>query len=316
MLSSQIQLIERNTGKRFAAAPDGTVLLSSEDVGWRGISVELHSIPPLEMPEHYLEGHRLMVHTGNPTAFEWKDGTRWQKIVLKPGDFCLQTHGEINIPRWHDPLEFLAIAIDRNFVRQYFQDTKTPETIVFGRQVGQSDPIIARFAKKFQAELAAKTYCGSLYGESLALAFSVYLLEQYRDRTSKLPRVRGKLSALQLRQFVEYIHEHLSNDLSLVELANQLHLSPFYFTRLVKNSLGLSPHQYVLQTRIERAKYLISVPQRLSLAEIGLQVGFYDHAHFTKAFKQMVGVSPRQFFEGRVNEQEFTSTRDRAIVSL
>lgn len=316
MLSSKIQLIERNTGKRFAAAPDGTVLLSSEDVGWRGICVELHSLPPLEMPEHYLEGHRLMVHVGKPTTFEWKNGDRYRQTLLKPGDFCLQTHGEINIPRWHDSLEFLAIALDGNFVRQCFQDTRMPEKIVFQRQVGQSDREIARFAKQFQAELAARTYCGRLYGESISLAFALYLLEQYRDRASKLPIIRGKLSALQLRQFVEYVHEHLSNDLSLVELADQLHLSPFYFTRLVKNSLGLSPHQYVLQTRIERAKHLITAPQRLSLAEIGLQVGFYDHAHFTKAFKQLVGETPRQFSSLYVTEQEFTSTRARAIVSL
>jgi Helix-turn-helix domain/SnoaL-like domain len=72
----------------------------------------------------------------------------------------------------------------------------------------------------------------------------------------------------------------------------------------------------VLQTRIERAKHLITTPQRLNLAEIGLQVGFYDHAHFTKAFKQIVGETPRQFFGCRVSEQEFTSIRDRAIVSL
>jgi AraC family transcriptional regulator len=85
---------------------------------------------------------------------------------------------------------------------------------------------------------------------------------------------------------------------------------------LLKNSLGVSPHQYVLQTRIERAKHLITTPQRLNLAEIGLQVGFYDHAHFTKAFKQIVGETPRQFFGCRVSEQEFTSIRDRAIVSL
>jgi AraC family transcriptional regulator len=316
MLRSRIQLIERKTGKRFAAAPDGTILLSSEDVGWRGISVELHTIPPLEMPEHYLEGHRLMVHIGNPAVFEWKDSDRYRQTILKPGDFCLQTHGEINIPRWHDRLEFLAIAIDRSFMRRCFEDTKMPENIVFGRQVGQFDPIIVSFAQQFRAELMTRNYCGGLYGESIALAFSMYLLERYRDRTSKLPRVLGKLSALQLRQFIEYVHEHLSDDLSLIDLANQLHLSPYYFTRLLKNSLGLSPHQYILQTRIERAKRLITIPKRLNLADISLQVGFYDHAHFTKAFKQIVGATPKQFSNCCEIEQEFTSNFDRAIVSL
>ncbi|MDF5716907.1 MAG: hypothetical protein PUP93_24325 [Rhizonema sp. NSF051] len=63
MLSSQIELIHSTTGKRFSAASGGTVLLSSQDLNWRGISVELH---------HIVDGHRLLVQVGNPTAFEWK----------------------------------------------------------------------------------------------------------------------------------------------------------------------------------------------------------------------------------------------------
>ncbi len=106
---------------------------------------------------------------------------------------------------------------------------------------------------------------------------------------------KGKLSGLQLRQVIEYIHEYLSEDLSLVALANQANLSLYHFARLFKRSLGLSPHQYVLQNRVERAKQLISVSPYLNLTDIGLRVGFYDQAHFTKAFKQIVGVSPKSF---------------------
>ncbi|MBD2033935.1 hypothetical protein H6F76_02565 [Leptolyngbya sp. FACHB-321] len=51
------------------------------------------------MPEHYIEGHRLMVQVGEPTAFEWKEDDRWRQTTLKPGDFCLQSHGETNAPR-------------------------------------------------------------------------------------------------------------------------------------------------------------------------------------------------------------------------
>lgn len=316
MLSSHIQLIERTTGNRFAAAPDGTVLRSSHQLGWRGITVEWHSIPPMEMPEHCLEGHRLMVHIGKPALFEWKEDARWRHTLLKPGDFSLQTHQDLNLPRWNESLEFLAIALEPNLIHYWFQGTKVPETIHFQPLRGQFDPVITHFAQRFQTELVSNSYGGVLYGESLALAFAVHLLEQYCTQPKILPQPRGKLSALHLRQFVEYVHEHFSNELSLVELANQVNLSAYHFTRLVKNSLGLSPHQYVLQTRIEQAKHLMMVSQPLNLAEIGLQVGFYDHAHFTKAFKRLVGVAPSQFLGGRLIEQEFTSKRDRVLVNL
>lgn len=295
MLSSQIHLINYKTGEFFSAAPEGAVLYSSANVGWRGITVELHCIPSLELPEHYIDGHRLMVHVGEPTTFEWKEGGGWRQTVLKPGDFCLQSHGETNAPRWQNDLEFLAIALDPGFVNDIFRDTKAPEKISFQQQRGQIDPVITQFATRFQAELESGSYGGALYSESMGLAFALYLLEQHGDRALKLPRPRGKLSALQVRQIVEYVHERLTHEISLVDLAAQTNLSAYHFARLFKHSVGLPPHQYVLQNRVERAKKLISISVNPSLTEIGLQVGFYDQAHFTKAFKQVVGISPKAF---------------------
>ena len=100
---------------------------------------------------------------------------------------------------------------------------------------------------------------------------------------------------MQLRQIIEYVHEHLSQELSLTALAEQVNLSAYHFARIFKNSLRLSPHQYVLRNRVERAKQLIANSATTRLTDIGLQVGFYDQAHFAKSFKQVVGCSPKTF---------------------
>lgn len=297
MSSSQIQLVDRQTGDIFPAAPDGGVLLSSANAGWRGITIEFHQIPPLELPEHYIEGHRLAVDISQPVHYEWKEGSRWRQTILQPGDFCLQTHGELNFPRWTENFEFLAISLEPEFVGRAFQDTGRSETIAFQEQRGGHDPIISYFTHRFKAELESGSYCGALYGESLALAFALHLLECHRDRPQKLRKPPGKLSSLQLRQVVEYVHEHLTEELSLIDLAEPMNLSAFHFARLFKNSLGFSPHQYVLQNRVARAKKLIAVSTKPNLTDVGLQVGFYDQAHFTKAFKRVVGVSPKCFFK-------------------
>ncbi|MBD2773967.1 helix-turn-helix domain-containing protein [Iningainema tapete] len=300
MTTSHIRLIDTTTGDILPAAPDGTVLHSSTNIGWKGITVELHQIPPLELPEHYIEGHRLLVHVGKPLNFEWKDGSRWRQTWLKPGDFCLQTHGEMNAPRWRENIEFLAISLSPPFVSKIFEDTGTPEKIIFQERRGESDPIIANFGQRFKAELEMGSYCGTLYGESMALAFAMHLIEQHSHCYKSLPKPRGKLSSLQLRHIIEYLHYHLTEELSLIDLAAQINLSAYHFARLFKNSLGLSPHQYMLQNRVERAKKLITVSAHSNLTEIGLQVGFYDQAHFTKAFKRVVGVSPKAFSKQQI----------------
>jgi AraC family transcriptional regulator len=302
MPDSQIPLIDTATEQPFPAAPEGTVLSSSADLGWRGITVELHYIPPIEYPEHYVQGHRLaVVHRGKPITYEWKEASRWKSRQIHPGVFFLQSHGDMNAPRWFEPFETVAIALDPSFVAQSFRDAIPPERIRLTERRAEFDPIVAKFARHFEDELTNGSYGGTLYGESLALAFSVYLLERHSDRSTLLPRPRGKLSSLQLHDAIEYIHAHLSEELSLTNLADHLNLSAFHFARLFKNSLGLSPHQYVLQNRVERAKKLIAVSAGSNLTDIALQVGFYDQTHFGKAFKRVVGVSPKVFSKLRAS---------------
>ena len=304
MSESQIHLIDTATTKSFPAAPKGTVLSSSVDLGWQGITVELHSLPASEYPEHYIQGHRLAVmRRGKPITYEWQDGSSWKRKQTYPGAFFLQSHGDLNAPRWFEPFEIIAIALDPSFVARCFQDNINYNQLRFQECRAEFDPHIAQFAAHFEAELLNNNYGGTLYGESLALAFSLYLLEKHSDRSgtrmrnhsTPLPWSKGKLSSLQLKEVIEYIHAYLGLELSLTNLAAQLNLSPFHFARLFKKSLGLSPHKYVLQNRIERAKKLIAISRDLRLTDIALQAGFYDQTHFGKAFKKYVGVSPKAF---------------------
>jgi AraC family transcriptional regulator len=297
MSDSQIQLVHSQTGNIFPAAPNGSVLFSSVPAGWQGITVECHRISALELPEHYIDGHRLAVNIGQPVHYEWKEGNAWRQKLLQPGAFCLQTHGDLNFPRWWGDFEFLAIALDPTFVKQAFQETGVSDNIRFQTRRGAADAAIADFTHHFKTELVSGSYCGALYGESLALAFALHLIEQHSDHPQKLRKPAGKLSSRQLKQLIEYVHAHLSEELSLVDLAQQMNLSTFHFARLFKHSLGLSPHQYLLHTRVERAKKLIAIAGKPDLTAIGLQVGFYDQAHFTKAFKRVVGMPPKGFFK-------------------
>jgi AraC family transcriptional regulator len=298
MPNSKIKLIEARSGTEIPAAPDNFVLQSSAALGWRGITVELHNLAPMELPEHFVEGHRLMVavQAGAPIEFEWKSGGRWNQRLLKTGDFSLQTHGELNAPRWKTNLKILAIAIEPQFIGNIFQDV-LPETIGFQERRCETDPTVARFAAHFKNELENTSYTGKLYGESLAMAFSFHLLEKHGRLAKTIKFPSGKLSAGQLRRSLEFIHANLAEDLSIEQLADQAYLSAFHFARLFRNTVGLTPHQYILQNRIERAKRLITKSSYLNLTEIGLSVGFFDQAHFTKSFKRVVGTTPKAFLK-------------------
>jgi AraC-like DNA-binding protein len=111
----------------------------------------------------------------------------------------------------------------------------------------------------------------------------------------------GGLPELSLRRVLEHMQAHLDRELSVTALAAVAQISPFYFSRLFKQSTGLSPHQYLLRQRIERARELLADP-RQRIAEVGYELGFPNQSHFTTVFRTLVGTTPGAFQRRRNGE--------------
>jgi transcriptional regulator GlxA family with amidase domain len=114
--------------------------------------------------------------------------------------------------------------------------------------------------------------------------------------TTATPTIEFKhkgLTHIQLQQVLDYIHTHLDRDLSLAELAETLNLSPTYFASVFKQAIEISPHQYVIQQRVERAKLMLS-KTNLAIVDIALQVGFASQSHLNQQFKRLTGMTPKQ----------------------
>lgn len=105
---------------------------------------------------------------------------------------------------------------------------------------------------------------------------------------------RRGLPARMLRSIEEYIDRNLEKDLSIEELASHLGISPSYFARSFRSSVGLAPHAYVMRRRLLRAQELLASTE-LPLIDIALATGFADQSHFSRRFHQMTGVPPRAF---------------------
>jgi AraC family transcriptional regulator len=105
---------------------------------------------------------------------------------------------------------------------------------------------------------------------------------------------RGGLAPWQQRIVTEYIEQHLAEHVSLDTLAGLAGLSRFYFCRAFKQSLGVPPHRYHNNQRIEQAKTLLA-KHEFSVTEIGFQVGFSDTSSFSAAFRKATGQTPTAF---------------------
>jgi AraC family transcriptional regulator len=135
---------------------------------------------------------------------------------------------------------------------------------------------------------------GRLYGESLANALAVYLLNRYAVRRYAPVVNRGGLPGYRLRRVLDYICENLADDLSLADLAAIADMSPHYFAELFNKSMGIAPHRYVLLQRIERSKQNLR-DRRQSIIEAELDAGFKNPSHFARMFRKFVGTTPSNF---------------------
>ena len=108
------------------------------------------------------------------------------------------------------------------------------------------------------------------------------------------PQLQGGLAPWQQRLATAYIQEHLNERISIGTLAQLVRLSPYHFCRVFKQSLGMPPHRYQTNRRVEHAKVLLA-NRAGSITEIGLAVGFSRPNAFSTAFRKATGIAPTDF---------------------
>ncbi|MEH1809909.1 AraC family transcriptional regulator [Nostoc sp.] len=198
--------------------------------------------------------------------------------------------------RWHEEIKFLLVSFDSSLFKRVADEliVGSYRTIEIIPQRGVCDRQILHLGMALKAELEAGCPSGKLYGESVAIALAAHLLKTYSGTRQLIAEFEVNLSERQLRRVIDYIYDNLALELTLAELANLVNMNSYSFCRWFKRLMGISPHQYVIQCRIERAKSLLTYTQ-LALIEIALQVGCSSQSNFTTLFRKQVGVTPKAY---------------------
>ena len=123
---------------------------------------------------------------------------------------------------------------------------------------------------------------------------AVHVLRNYTAAGAGPQRFRGGLSGRRLRGVLSYIAENHEHELTLEDLASEAAMSTFHFAREFKRATGTTPHQHLIQLRVERAKALLAESE-LPLAEVGLRTGFSHQSHFTRLFRRLTGTTPQSY---------------------
>jgi AraC family transcriptional regulator len=106
--------------------------------------------------------------------------------------------------------------------------------------------------------------------------------------------VKGGLSDVGRRNVVDFVRSRISEDISLADMAAVTGVSPTHFSHIFKKSMGKSPHQFVLQQRVQYAKELL-LSLNVRVIDIALASGFKTQQHFARIFRRMSGLSPTEY---------------------
>jgi AraC family transcriptional regulator len=272
----------------------------SDPTLWQGIFLAHHRQPAWEIPENHLSQHILSVNIGAVSKVERVIDGRLQRERFLVGNTAIYPSGIDYTLRWEREVEFILLGIDPALLTQAAIELGQG-TVELMPLLDTSDPLIHSMALTLKAELESSQVGGRMYAEAIAQALAIHLLRNYsvHKETIKGQTTHG-LPKHKLHQVTDYIHAYLTQDLSLIEIASVVQMSPFHFARLFKQSTGLAPHQFVVRCRVERAKELL-IQGEMAIADIAIEVGFANQSHLTRHFRRIVGVTPKVILENSKN---------------
>ena len=273
---------------------------SSQQRDWDGVLVHHYQNAPklIETQAPALSNHWIQLPLlGQPIRlFQKRDNEKHDSIV-QVGDSIFVPAGQSSY--WHCSESgtcesMLHIYLKPELITQVAETSDiNSDNINLVNCFSKPDPHLHQIAMLLWAELKSGGIMGKLYAESLTQVLVIHLLRHYSTLTQTITPQNRSLTRVQIQQAIDYIHTNLNRDLSLAELSSVVNVSPTYFASLFKQAMRVSPHQYVIQERVERAKLMLSKTD-LAITDIALQLGFSSQSHLTQQFKRLTGVTPKQ----------------------
>ena len=223
------------------------------------------------------------------TPYGWKNGGGPDRLCLMPKDYMAS---------WdiRGPLSFVHFYFTDDHLRKVAEKTwdKSPAQLSVDEHIFADDPVITSIYRQFLLNCQWGESADRMMMSSAISLLLTHLVKQYTHFKWAPVQVKGGLAPFQLARVKEYVDANLSSGLQIAELANITELSEYHFARMFKQSVGLAPHQYVMQQRLMRAKELLQKSE-LSLTQVALQCGFSSSSHFSNHFKRAIGFSPSKY---------------------
>ena len=245
-----------------------------------------HSFGPVTR-NHYLFLY-VLSGTGTLMADDAKGITQTYSVRSGQGFLIFPEQITTYYADQHSPWEYSWIEFDGLRVKEALSLT----------DFSLNHPIYHPHSKDLQEQMVKEmNYIISHPKESsFHLLGHLYLFFDYFIQSAKSTRLTqsSKMSDYYIQEAIHYMEQNFQNDISIEEIAAVCGINRSYLGKIFRNSIGRSPQEFLMNYRMVKATELLKLTT-LSIADIGTAVGYGNPLHFSRAFKNIYGVSPREW---------------------
>jgi AraC family transcriptional regulator len=269
-----------------------------------GFAVQLRSDSSgvLEVPG--MDSALVSIHIGRAARMSCRRAGTSHTGSAVHGDIDIIPVGVPSVWQMHDENDrAVLMVLSRTILNQVAEESGfSARDVELRNRFMARDRQLESIAWAMKSELELGSPSGQLYLDGLALSAAARLVSGHSSIAVEERRYGG-LEGRRLKRTLEFIEEHLAEELSLSRLAEVAEMSVSHFRGGFRESIGASVHQYVIERRVERAKSLL-MRDGQSIAEIALAAGFTHQSHLSRHMQRSTGFSPLQMkriFAERMN---------------
>jgi AraC family transcriptional regulator len=295
------------TAAQYDESLPAEVILSSQSANWRGLELTEFLFPTTlpETPAPGLPCHAFAALSDGIINGECSvNGGPWKRRYLKHTSIeSMDIWPEEYVAswRWWPAEEFgKSLKITIAYLKQEFLKKTAaevfdvePNRIEVASILSVKDEFMRQLVLAAKNELAQGNPCGPIYAETAAQMLALHVISRHCTLNYRINDCTGGLSKARLRMVLDYIDSHLHEEISLEILASLAGVTSYHFLRLFKQSTGETPLQFIIHSRMERAKELLAAG--MSVTDVALDVGYESVSHFITLFKRRTGVTPFEY---------------------
>jgi AraC family transcriptional regulator len=256
-------------------------------------SIGLHVAKIAAEPTQYVHQTQVVAMMLQSGSIEVGLGpSTMERFAYAAGEIVLCRRHLNEVVRCEDEIPVLSLEVSDAVLQEVAGEKNTEVELKSSPRL--EDTRIKALMAAANSERVAGFPSGRLFLESIEMAVAAVLTRSYSVSRQTVRSYRSQLPPARLRNVVEFVRARIGEDLSLQKMAEVAGLSVTHFSSMFRESVGESPHQFVLRQRVQCAKELLCL-RDMRMLDVALACGFKTQQHFSRVFRSIHGASPKEY---------------------